>query len=176
LCRYAEVPPPKTPAPFTPSPPAGAPMERPTAPGLHTRVITPKPGRTLKCLYAAAVGAGVVTPEWVHASLDAGRALSPASTPPAMLLSRGGGGPRAGARAGAGAGAGAGETSRRGGDVDGDGDDDDGSPITTGSCGGLFNGVVAALSGDSKFSREFGILLRHAGAEVVSADVGLYSC
>ena len=166
----SEVPPPETPIPFTPSPPAGAPMERTLVPGLRTRVITPKPGRTLKCLYAAAVGADIVTPGWVHASLDAGKPLSPASTPPAMLLSRGR----------------AGQSSRRrhrrmlmrddgDGDSDEDRDDEDededeDSPIMDGDVGGLFNGMVTALSGDARFLREFGVLLRHAGADVVSAE------
>lgn len=144
----SEVPPPKTPAPFTPSPPVGAPMSQPQAPpALTTRVITPKPGRTLKCLYAAAVGAPMFTPEWIHASLDAGKPLSPASSPRGTILS---------------------------GSVANDGDDDsgdEGAPATgRGDCGGLFSGFKVVTSGDTRFVREFGLLLRHAGAEVVSVE------
>jgi hypothetical protein len=153
----SEVPSPAAPAPFSPSPPAGAPMPcTPAAPGTYTRVITPKPGRTLKCLYAAAVGAPIITPQWIHASLEANRTFSVASAPPGLLLS---GRPRQSrARAGAGG-------SRLGASID-----DDVSPMTGGAGGGLFNGIVIALSGDEKYLPEFGLLLRHAGAELVSAD------
>ena len=85
-------PPPETPDNFTSSPEVGARMSQFAAPPrrarVRMRVITPKPGRTLKHLYAAAVGAPLLKPDWITASLDAGRALSPASTPPGVLLSK----------------------------------------------------------------------------------------
>jgi hypothetical protein len=36
----------------------------------------------------------------------------------------------------------------------------------------LFNGVRTALSGDFQFVRQFEMLLRHAGAHIVSSEVG----
>lgn len=136
-----EVPPPAPETPpaaldfdaYAPSQDVGAPMRRSSA-GRATRVVTPKPGRTLKCLYAAAVGAPMCTPEWVRASLDAGRPLSPASSPPGAMLSRG------------------------------DEEDDGGFRI------GIFEGTVVTLSGDERFLEQFGLLLRHAGAEVIPAE------
>ena len=62
----AEVPPPETPDNFTSSPEVGARMSQFAAPPrrarVRMRVITPKPGRTLKHLYAAAVGAPLLKP------------------------------------------------------------------------------------------------------------------
>ena len=86
VCREVPPPAPETPPAaldfdaYAPSQDVGAPMRRSSV-GRATRVVTPKPGRTLKCLYAAAVGAPMCTPEWVRASLDAGRPLSPARRP-----------------------------------------------------------------------------------------------
>jgi hypothetical protein len=113
---------------YQPSQDVGAPMVdgRRTAPGRNTRVITPAAGRTLKCLYAAAVGAPLLTPDWVRDSVDTGSCMA------------------------------LGEYR-----VDRDDDDDDAS------VGGLFDGVVVSLSGDVTYVRQFGLLLRHAGAEVV---------
>ena len=113
---------------YQPSQDVGAPMVdgRRTAPGRNTRVITPAAGRTLKCLYAAAVGAPLLTPDWVRDSVDTGSCMA------------------------------LGEYR-----VDHDDDDDDAS------VGGLFDGVVVSLSGDVTYVRQFGLLLRHAGAEVV---------
>ena len=110
---------------------------------LETMVVTPKPGRTLKCLFAAAIKAPVLTPEWVLASIDAGRALSPASSPRGAVLSRGVG--------------------MRGEEDDEEDDDQPGSEF------GLFDGKVVSLSGDDRYVEQFGVLLRHAGAEVLSA-------
>jgi hypothetical protein len=45
-------------------------------PAEYTRVVTPAAGRTLKCLYASAIGAPLVTPAWVKESVKALKALS----------------------------------------------------------------------------------------------------
>ena len=129
---------------YAPSQDVGAPMTTKTRRlALETMVATPKPGRTLKCLFAAAIKAPVLTPEWVLASIDAGRALSPASSPRGAVLSRGVG--------------------MRGQEDDEEDDDQPGSEF------GLFDGKVVSLSGDDRYVEQFGVLLRHAGAEVLSA-------
>ena len=78
--------------PFTPSPPAGAPQPVAPDPADYTRVVTPTSmGRTLKCLYASAIGAPVVTPAWVREAAATGNpSLSPSRTPPGSIISRGG--------------------------------------------------------------------------------------
>ena len=148
-----DVPPPEAPTTpatmdeedaYAPSQDVGAPMTTKTRRlALETMVVTPKPGRTLKCLFAAAIKAPVLTPEWVLASIDAGRALSPASSPRGAVLSRGVG--------------------MRGEEDDEEEDDQPGSDF------GLFDGKVVSLSGDDRYVEQFGVLLRHAGAEVLSA-------
>ena len=148
-----DVPPPEAPTTpaamdeedaYAPSQDVGAPMTTKTRRlALETMVVTPKPGRTLKCLFAAAIKAPVLTPEWVLASIDAGRALSPASSPRGAVLSRGVG--------------------MRGEEDDEEDDDQPGSEF------GLFDGKVVSLSGDDRYVEQFGVLLRHAGAEVLSA-------
>ena len=95
----------------------------------HARRGAPSAGRTLKCLYAAAVGAPLVSPDWVRACADAGEALA---LEPYLIR---GGGVRAMPS----------ENAR------------------------VRRGVVVSLSGDANFTRQFGVLLRHAGAEVVDA-------
>ena len=130
-----DVPPPPPPSAlqsadlYQPSQDVGAPMRRAARAGERTRVVTPSAGRTLKCLYAAAVGAPLVSPDWVRACADAGEALA---LEPYLIR---GGGVRAMPS----------ENAR------------------------VFDGVVVSLSGDANFTRQFGVLLRHAGAEVVDA-------
>ena len=46
----------------------------------------------------------------------------------------------------------------------GDEDDDGGFRV------GIFEGTVVTLAGDERFLEQFGLLLRHAGAEVISAE------
>jgi hypothetical protein len=138
----SQIPDPTAPAPFTPSPPAGAPCVDPD-PAEYTRVVTPAAGRTLKCLYASAIGAPLVTPAWVKESVKALKALSPGSTPPGSIISRG---------------------SHHGRSHRGEGPD--------GGNGGarLFAGLALALSGDDGFHKQFGALLTHAGATVVDSN------
>jgi len=130
-----DVPPPPPPSAlqsadlYQPSQDVGAPMRRAARAGERTRVVTPAAGRTLKCLYAAAVGAPLVSPDWVRACADAGEALA---LEPYLIR---GGGVRA----------------------------------TPSENARVFDGVVVSLSGDANFTRQFGVLLRHAGAEVVDA-------
>ena len=132
-----DVPPPAAPRvasaeAYEPSQDVGAPMRRPLdAPGANTRVLTPAFGRTLKCLYAAAVGAPLITPDWAFDSADAGEAL--ALEP--YLVGRPDGKSR---------------RARTGGPR-------------------VFDGAVVSLSGDANYVRQFGVLLRHAGADVVDA-------
>jgi hypothetical protein len=144
-----DVPPPAPPRVasadlYQPSQDVGAPMRR-DAPGSNTIVLTPAAGRTLKCLYAAAVGAPLVSPDWVRDCVEAGSSLA---LEPYRMSRRA---PLAGR----------------------DGDDGDGDlneyPDATRSAGGVFDGVVVSLSGDAHYVRQFGVLLRHAGADVVDA-------
>ena len=122
---------------YQPSQDVGAPMVagRREKPGRNTRVITPAAGRTLKCLYASAVNAALVTPDWVHDSIDKGAPM-----------------PLSDYR------------------VDRTDDSDSDSDDTEENFGGLFDGVVVSLSGDTNYVKQFGLLLRHAGAEVVPLD------
>jgi hypothetical protein len=144
-----DVPPPAPPRVasadlYQPSQDVGAPMRR-DAPGSNTIVLTPAAGRTLKCLYAAAVGAPLVSPDWVRDCVEAGSSLA---LEPYRMSRRA---PLAGR----------------------DGDDGDGDlneyPDATRNAGGVFDGVVVSLSGDAHYVRQFGVLLRHAGADVVDA-------
>ena len=131
--------------PFTPSPPAGAPQPVAPDPADYTRVVTPTSmGRTLKCLYASAIGAPVVTPAWVREAAATGNpSLSPSRTPPGSIISRGG------------------RPSR---------DKTSGHPGSSRVFERIFAGLAFALSGDDGFHAQFGALLAHAGASVVDGS------
>jgi hypothetical protein len=137
---------------YQPSQDVGAPVVngRRDSPGRNTRVVTPHFGRTLKCLYAAAVGAPLVSPEWVRASADAGKALALKK----YRVTRPSKHPRA--------------RSEDDDDDDDDEDDEDEDDDEDAPLGNVFDGVVVSLSGDANYVRQFGVLLRHAGADVIA--------
>ena len=91
---------------------------------------------------SSAIGAPLVTPAWVKESVKALKALSPGSTPPGSIISRGSHHGR----------------SHRGERPDGNGG------------ARLFAGLALALSGDDGFHKQFGALLTHAGATVVDSN------
>ena len=137
-----DVPPPAPPRVasadlYAPSQDVGAPA-RSDAPGARTRVLTPSFGRTLKCLYAVAVGAPVLTPDWVRDCVDAGEALA---LDPYLV----------------------------GADVGSDAAEDGESRRARAGGPRVFDGAVVSLSGDANYVRQFGVLLRHAGADIVDA-------
>ena len=101
-------------------------------------------GRTLKCLYASAIGAPVVSPAWVREAAATGNpSLSPSRTPPGSIISRGG------------------RPSR---------DKTSGHPGSSRVFERIFAGLAFALSGDDGFHAQFGALLEHAGASVVDGS------
>ena len=100
-------------------------------------------GRTLKCLYGAAIGAPVVTPAWVREAAATGNpSLSPSCTPPGSVISRGG--------------------NKTGGAT--------GSSRVHPNGERIFAGLAFALSGDDGFHAQFGSLLTHAGANIVDGS------